>query len=73
MLAFAAESDEATWSNIKTIRLEGEFLAAVVAWRLSEVVISAYDVGQIECMVAFAVQIVTFVILAWYKSAVSPG
>ncbi|EPB71818.1 ABC transporter, ATP-binding protein [Ancylostoma ceylanicum] len=55
MLAYAAESDEATWSDIKSIRLE------------------AYDVGLVECMVAFAVEIVTFIILAWYKSAVSPG
>ncbi|VDM66886.1 unnamed protein product [Strongylus vulgaris] len=40
---------------------------------LNQIYLEAYDVGLIQCMVAFALQTVVFLILAWYKSAVSPG
>ncbi|VDK50516.1 unnamed protein product [Cylicostephanus goldi] len=40
---------------------------------LRQIYLDAYGVGLIECMVAFALQAVSFIILAWYKSAVSPG
>ncbi|KAK6729080.1 hypothetical protein RB195_006248 [Necator americanus] len=40
---------------------------------LSGIYLDAYAVGLTECMIAFALQTVVFIILAWYKSAVSPG
>lgn len=35
--------------------------------------LSAYEVGLVECLVAFVVETFLFIVLAWYKSAVSPG
>ncbi|KJH53200.1 ABC transporter, ATP-binding protein [Dictyocaulus viviparus] len=35
--------------------------------------LTAYNVSMIDCMVAFVVQAIVFMIFAWYKSAVSPG
>ncbi|KAK5973565.1 ATP-binding cassette sub-family A member 1, partial [Trichostrongylus colubriformis] len=43
-------------------------------WKdINSIYLEAYDVSLVECMVAFVVQTVLFIILAWYKSAVSPG
>ncbi|KAK6047963.1 ABC transporter, ATP-binding protein, partial [Cooperia oncophora] len=43
-------------------------------WKdIDSIYLEAYDVSLVECMIAFVLQIVLFIILAWYKSAVSPG
>ncbi|VDO43310.1 unnamed protein product [Haemonchus placei] len=43
-------------------------------WKdIDSIYLEAYDVSLVNCMVAFALQIVSFILLAWYKSAVSPG
>ncbi|KAJ1356356.1 hypothetical protein KIN20_014057 [Parelaphostrongylus tenuis] len=43
-------------------------------WKnIDEIYLEAYDVSLLECMVAFICEAIVFVILTWYKSAVSPG
>ncbi|WKX91016.1 hypothetical protein Q1695_009675 [Nippostrongylus brasiliensis] len=40
---------------------------------IEEIYLPEYEVGMIECLAFFLIDAVLFVVLAWYKGAVSPG